>query len=175
MSNYSSTPTMEEILSRIKTALAEREQRIHDEKFGNNSFRIKEEIEEQKQEYKQEQPLDYGNVYLKNQNSSSIDEKYNYADISTSQTSQKEVYLNEISVKPNLQQDDVFVLTKEMKVSEPKNFYDQVENKGISTKNKRVLHAIATSMANDLNMSFNASKIEAWLNQNFESIYKELE
>ena len=171
MSNYSSTPTMEEILSRIKTALAEREQRIHDEKFGNNSFRMNKEVEE----YKQEQPLDYGNVYSKNQNSSSIDEKYNYTNVSTSQTSQEEVYLNEISVKPNLQQDDVFVLTKEMKVSEPKNFYDQVENKGISTKNKRVLHAIATSMANDLNMSFNASKIEAWLNQNFESIYKELE
>ena len=104
MSNYSSTPTMEEILSRIKTALAEREQRIHDEKFGNNSFRMNKEVEE----YKQEQPLDYGNVYSKNQNSSSIDEKYNYTNVSTSQTSQEEVYLNEISVKPNLQQELIY-------------------------------------------------------------------
>lgn len=127
MSNYDDTPSMEEILQRIKTALRNREQKTLSDS------------------------LDFAT-----DNNQDLDTKLNDNNVNTQYKDEN------IFIKPNLNtdNDDVFILSKDMKINQQEK---NIEN---------VFHQISVIMANDLNVPYLATRIENWLLNNFFSIYK---
>ncbi len=129
MSNYDDTPSMEEILQRIKTALRDREHKTLSDAvdFTTNHNEIL------------NKSLDHN---------ASINQEINNENI---------------FIKPNLNtdKDDIFVLSKDMKINEQQK---NIEN---------VFHHIAVLMSNDLNVPYLATRIENWLSNNFFYVYKQ--
>ena len=128
MSNYDDTPSMEEILQRIKTALRNREKKTLSDSLD----------------------------FATDNNQDLKDTKLNDNNVNTQYKDEN------IFIKPNLNtdNDDVFILSKDMKINQQEK---NIEN---------VFHQISVIMANDLNVPYLATRIENWLLNNFFSIYK---
>ena len=129
MSNYDDTPSMEEILQRIKTALRDREHKTLSDTVDFTTNR--------------------NEILNKNlNNNESLNQKINNENI---------------FIKPNLNtdKDDIFALSKDMKINEQQK---NIEN---------VFHHIAVLMSNDLNVPYLATRIENWLSNNFFYVYKQ--
>ena len=142
-SNYNNNPSMEEILERIKKALADRERRIEQESSKSTPspvIKAEEEIAE---------------MAMTETKSSITEEK----------TATQSPNNDEIFIKPNLantKQNDVFILSKNMKVNSAEKFAEIDFSK--------LFHEISTTMTKDLAIAYMAPKIESWLNLNFAQI-----
>ena len=145
MSNYSDGPSMEEILERIKKALADRERRMEmtdTDTFSNQSIiKAEEEFAEM-----------------------AIAPKPTENEIHETSTNISQDN-TEIFIKPNLSnatQSDVYILSKDMKVNSAEKFAE--------IDFPKLFKELSTSMSKDLAMAYMAPKIESWLNLNFAQI-----
>ena len=151
MSNYSDNPSMEEILERIKKALADREHRmemINSEKNSNQSVIT---AEEEIAEMATFSTLSVNQTQSKNQN--------------ITNENNNTIENDEIFIKPNLsstQQSDVYILSKNMKVSSAEKFSE--------IDFPKLFKELASTMSKDLAIAYMAPKIESWLNLNFAQI-----
>lgn len=143
-SNYNNNPSMDEILERIKKALADRERRIELENSNKTSpspvIKAEEEIAE---------------MAIAETKSSLTEEK------NTTPSTDN----NEIFIKPNLantKQNDVYILSKNMKINSAEKFAEIDFSK--------LFHELSSTMAKDLAIAYMAPKIESWLNLNFAQI-----
>ena len=146
MSNYSDNPSMDEILKRIKKALAERERRVEEEAFSGN-------VETRNEAFvRPSSPVHFEVVEDR-----AVESEREQSVAPVSDAGQSEIF-----IKPNLRssrESDVFVLTKEMKVNSSAKFAELDFSK--------LFKNISVQMSKDLAMGYMAPKIESWLNNNF--------
>lgn len=146
MSNYTDNPSMDEILSRIKKALAERERRVEEEALSRDES-LEKPVSWQREESK----------------TVSFEEVKEFA--SKPEVGEKivdNIVKDEIFIKPNLvgeSRDDVFVLTKDMKVNSLKNLGE--------VDFALLCSILSEQMSKDLAIAYMGTKIESWLRNNF--------
>lgn len=153
MSNYSDNPSMDEILKRIKKALAERERRVEEEAFSGN-------VEAREEAFvRPSSPVHFEVVEDRAVES---EREQRVAPVSDGTSNVSDAGQSEIFIKPNLRssrESDVFVLTKEMKVNSSAQFAE--------LDFPKLFKNISVQMSKDLAMGYMAPKIESWLNNNF--------
>ena len=146
MSNYSDNPSMDEILKRIKKALAERERRVEEEAFSGN-------VEAREEAFvRPSSPVHFEVVEDR-----AVESEREQRVAPVSDAGQSEIF-----IKPNLRssrESDVFVLTKEMKVNSSAKFAE--------LDFPKLFKNVSVQMSKDLAMGYMAPKIESWLNNNF--------
>lgn len=147
MDNYSDTPSMDEILTRIKKALAERERKIQQEAFPEEEDVVVE---------------NFNDVREKNHNPSLEEIKDFSSKPEVASQIVDNIVKDDIFIKPNLknnENDDVFVLTKEMKLDSCSKFLDVDFN--------LFCKYLSSQMSKDLAIAYMSPKIESWLLNNF--------
>ena len=155
MSNYTNNPSMDEILERIKKALADRERRIelaNETPQSSAVIRAEEEIAEMAEE-KASYPTSTISTTSQPTEQSKISASSESSDTS------------DIIIKPNLanvKKSDVYVLSKDMKINSAEKFAE--------LDFPKLFHELSTVMAKDLAIAYMTPKIESWLHQNFAQI-----
>ncbi len=146
MSNYTDNPSMDEILARIKKALAERERKVEEEALNTSST-----FERTSSWQRDEREV------------VSFEDVKDFA--SKPEVGEKivdNIVKDEIFIKPNLSnesRDDVFVLSKNMEV----NLLKKLDDIDFSL----LCSIVAEQMAKDLDIAYMGAKVESWFKNNF--------